>query len=81
MEIPVSINDRVKYSLTPYGESILKEYLANQRRVYGCDAGSMYQEHDDGNRHTQLWQFMMVFGKHFENGSNTIIYGNELIFE
>jgi hypothetical protein len=81
MEIPVNINDYVKYSLTSFGESILEKYLADQRRKYGCDASSVYQKHDDGNRHTALWQFMMVFGKHLENGSNTIIYGNELIFE
>lgn len=78
--VSCNINDRVRFKLTPYGKSVLEEYLKAQRDKYGIDAHELYKEDCCGDMRLHLHDFMNVFGGHCVMGSKLMIERNELVF-
>ena len=81
MEIPININDGIKFKLTKRGNEILQNYLDDQTRCYGLNAKEQYKIQDDGYIHTELWLFMIIFGNAFGVCEDNIIVDNEITIE
>jgi hypothetical protein len=78
--VSCNINDKVRFKLTPYGESVLEEYLKLQRNQYGIDAHELYKTDCCGDMRLHLHDFMNVFGKSCIMGTPQVIVNNELMF-
>lgn len=81
--IKYNVNNRIKVKLTEYGKSILEREVAATmsmlKTLNFTDEYSPYPEDDDGYTEFQLWNFMRIFGNHFEAGSHLIVENNELV--
>ena len=75
-----NINDKVRFKLTPYGNSLLETYLKSQRDQFGINARECYKTDCCGDMRLHLHDFMVVFGSHCIMGESQIIEHNELVF-
>ena len=78
-----NINDKIKVKLTEYGNSILeKDVTDTLSMLKGFNYQDYFPYHTDKDGYTefQLWDFMQIFGSHFQMGCKQIIEHNEIIF-
>ncbi len=78
--VSCNLNDKVRFKLTPYGESVLEQYLKSQREKYGIDAHELYKSDCCGDIRLYLHDFMYVFGKRCVMGTPQVIEKNKLVF-
>lgn len=78
-----NVNKRIKVKLTEYGNSILEREIADTisilKTLNFSDEYFLYPEDDEGYTEFQLWNFMRMFGTHFEAGSPLMIESNEIV--
>lgn len=77
-----NINLKIKVKLTEHGHAILCRDVMNSLSMFDLrfDRCSSYPEDEDGYITFQLWDFMRIFGSHFNLGCPLIIENNEIIF-
>lgn len=74
-----NINDIVQFRLTPYGKTLLENYIQDEKNTFGVDSHNLFKIRGDGSMKLSMWEFMIIFGRHFASG-NQIIELNELTF-
>lgn len=78
-----NVNNKIKVKLTEYGKSILERGVAAAmiilKTIDLSDKYFPYPEDDEGYTEFQLWNFMRIFGNHFEAGSYLIVENNEIV--
>ena len=81
-----NINNMIKVKLTEHGKAILSQEESRIANVLknlnfsDADNYSPYSEDEDGYIKFQMWDFMRIFGSHFDLGCPLIIENNEIIF-
>lgn len=65
--IPINLNDKIKFKITPTGESYLN-YLATHDPVYITCGRPKFDDCGDGYFETQLWNFANIFGQRMYMG-------------
>lgn len=78
-----NVNNKIKVKLTEYGKFVLGREVADTmsmlRTLNVSDEYSPYPEDDAGYTEFQLWNFMRIFGTHFEVWSPLMIENNEIV--
>lgn len=78
-----NINDKIKVKLTEHGRSILEKDVTNTLSMlngFNYQDYSPYHTDEEGYTEFTLWDFMRIFGSHFQMGCQQIIEKNEIIF-
>lgn len=78
-----NINDKIKVKLTEHGRSILEKDVTNTLSMlkgFNYQDYSPYHTDEEGYTEFTLWDFMRIFGSHFQMGCQQIIEQNEIIF-